>query len=200
MYNNNNKPCGKTSPTGSDDTEYIQYYGGLVFQQSTYSGGSPSYFDFYGDFYAGGSAYKSGGGSWSDSSDQRLKKNISDVDSKTALDKLTSLQVKEYQWINPDAHANDTGVHAAVMAQDLQKVFPDWVTKTDPIGADKDLLPSGDKALNVGYPNDFNAYLISALQELKKQNEELRTQSEKTQTDQQVQINELKKALEALKK
>jgi hypothetical protein len=149
------------------------------------------------------SAYKPSGGSWSATSDQRVKKDIVNLDSKTALDKLTSLQAKEYQWINPDAHANDTGVHAAIMAQDLQKVFPDWVTKTDPVGADKNIIPAGDQVLNVGYPNDFNAYLIEALKELKKENQDLQTQNSDKQTqlnNQQKEINAMQAAIANLQK
>jgi hypothetical protein len=149
------------------------------------------------------SAYKPSGGSWSATSDQRVKKDIVNLDSKTALDKLTSLQAKEYQWINPDAHTNDTGVHAAIMAQDLQKVFPDWVTKTDPVGADKNIIPAGDQVLNVGYPNDFNAYLIAALKELKQENQDLQTQNSDKQTqlnNQQKEINAMKAAIANLQK
>jgi hypothetical protein len=89
------------------------------------------------------------------------------------------------------------------MAQDLQKVFPDWVTKTDPVGADKNIIPAGDQVLNVGYPNDFNAYLIAALKELKQENQDLQTQNSDKQTqlnNQQKEINAMKAAIANLQK
>jgi hypothetical protein len=138
---------------------------------SSLGSGWAGYFD--GNLFAS-AGYQPGGGSWTASSDQRLKKNIVNIDSKTALDKIASLQGREFKWINPEEHGNEISTRAAVMAQDLQKVFPDWVGKLDPSGNDKKLIPAGEESLTVTYPNDFNAYLIEAIKELKKQNEELK--------------------------
>ena len=58
IYNDYNTPCGHTSPTGSNDSEYVDYYNGLVFQEgySNNSGYSvPSYFTSDGVLHLGSS-------------------------------------------------------------------------------------------------------------------------------------------------
>jgi hypothetical protein len=123
---------------------------------------------------ASDSAGKPNGGSWANSSDQRLKKDVKDISGQEALDKLSKLQGKTFEWINPEEHSAKSGeVRASVMAQNLKEVFPQWVTEIDASGKDKGLVGSDGKAYSISYPNDFNAYLIEAIKELKKQNEEL---------------------------
>ena len=126
-----------------------------------------------------GVQYKPSGGSWTASSDLRLKKDVSSISGTEALDKLSRLNGITYKWINPEEHNNDTSQRAAIMAQNLQQVFPDWVSKSDPTGKDQNLIPAGDSVLNVTYPNDFNAYLIEAIKELKKQNDDLKARLDK---------------------
>ncbi len=130
-----------------------------------------------------GTAGKPGGGSWSDSSDQRLKTNIKTLDQEDALEKLLKLQGITYDWINPEEHDSDS--HAGITAQNLESVFPDWVDETEPRGCDTDLIPDGDKSKTITYPHDFNAYLIESIralndqiQHLQKQNEILTQQNE----------------------
>ncbi len=55
VYNDFNTPCGITSPTGSNDSEFINYYQGLVFH--AYSG-SMSYFNNAGILFVGGGTGK----------------------------------------------------------------------------------------------------------------------------------------------
>jgi len=50
------------------------------------------------------SAGKPGGGSWSNSSDRRLKENIEDLD--PVLDRLLSMRPVSFDWINPHIHGN----------------------------------------------------------------------------------------------
>lgn len=124
-----------------------------------------------------GSAGKPGGGSWEDSSDERLKKDIAALGSREALEKITQLRGVTFSWINPEEHAE--GLHAGILAQDLEVVFPDWVGEVGPKGEDKALIPEGEKAKTISFPHDFNAYLIEAIKELKAQNKELRSEIEK---------------------
>jgi hypothetical protein len=65
------------------------------------------------------SAGKPGGGSWADSSDRRLKKDIKNLTG--ALDKIMQLQGVTYKWRNPDEHVS--GTRAGVIAQDMEEVF-----------------------------------------------------------------------------
>jgi hypothetical protein len=51
IYSDANSPCGYNSPTGSNDSEYFDYFAGLVFQPR--EGGSPSYFDSSGNLNVG---------------------------------------------------------------------------------------------------------------------------------------------------
>ena len=111
-----------------------------------------------------GSAAKTGGGTWADSSDIRLKKNISDLNSQDALDTICKLNGVIYEWINPEEHSE--GTRAGIIAQELENVFPEWVTERYPSGKDNDLIPSGRKIKSIQFPHDFNAYMIEAIKEL----------------------------------
>lgn len=127
-----------------------------------------------------GTASKPGGGSWADSSDERLKTDITGIDGQQALEKLTSLRGVTFQWKNPGEHGD--GVRAGVIAQDLEQVFPEWVTMMEPRGEDRDLVPEGETVRAISFPHDFNAYLIEAIKELKAQKDteiaSLKTQHE----------------------
>ena len=122
-------------------------------------------------FEVNGSAAKPGGGSWSNSSDRRLKKNIQNISGELALNKITQLQGVTFNWVNPGEHSE--GIRAGVIAQELEKVFPDWVEEVAAKGKDKELIPEGEKAKSISFPHDFNGYLIEAMKELKERNEAL---------------------------
>jgi len=123
-----------------------------------------------------GSAGKPGGGSWSDSSDRRLKKNIKNLTG--ALDKLTALKGISFEWINPEVHGQQTAPRAGLIAQDVEKVFPAWISDVEPAGRDLELVKEGEKAKALQFPHDFNAYLIEAIKELKAENESLRARTQ----------------------
>jgi len=108
------------------------------------------------------SAGKPGGGSWADSSDIRLKNNIRPINN--ALDKMLALKGITYQWKNPKEHGDMTGVYMGMIAQDVEKVFPEWV-KTD---------INGYKTLGfIG----FEALTTEAVRELKAENNELKAKN-----------------------
>ena len=73
-----------------------------------------------------GSAGKPGGGSWSNASDRRLKKNINDLDG--ALDDLLALRGVTFEYKDPDAINELHGTRIGMIAQEVEEVFPDWVS------------------------------------------------------------------------
>jgi len=125
--------------------------------------------------HVNGTAGKPGGGSWTAASDERLKTDISGIKGREALDKITSLRGVNFRWKNPGEHGE--GVQAGVLAQDLEKVFPGWVTRMEPMGEDRALVPEGERVRAVSFPHDFNAYLIEAIKELKGENDALKARN-----------------------
>ena len=119
-------------------------------------------------------------------SDKRLKNNIDKLDSRTALTKLLQLQGVSWEWANPEEHCGE--LKTGLLAQNMQSVFPDWVKTFEPNGADRGLIPAGEKALAISFPVEFNAYLIEAI----------RAQQQQLDT-QQAQIEELHAEVEVLK-
>lgn len=136
-----------------------------------------------------GTAGKPGGGTWADSSDERLKKNVQPLTG--ALDKLIQLRGVAFEWINPEEHSvqgsvqekelytsgiqekgaykDKEGIKSGLIAQDVEKVFPDWVLEIEPEGKDKELVTEGEKIKAIYFPHAFNAYVIEALRELKEE-------------------------------
>lgn len=129
---------------------------------------SPSY-----TLHVNGSAGKPGGGSWSNASDERLKKEIKPLTG--ALDKLIQLQGVNFEWVNPEEHGNQSGTQAGLVAQEVEKVFPEWVSEIDPAGKDKEQVAEGEKIKSLYFPHGFNAYLVEAIKELRAQNEALKS-------------------------
>ncbi len=121
--------------------------------------------------HVNGTAGKPGGGSWSDSSDARLKENIEPIDGQRALDVLNQLQGVTFEWINPEEHS--AGTRAGLIAQDVEEVFPDWVEEREPQGSDAALIPAGEKAKALYFPHDYNAYMIEAVKALDAENQAL---------------------------
>ncbi len=124
------------------------------------------------DLEVSGVARKPGGGQWSTLSDKRLKRNIQAMSSAEALDQVNKLNPVTFEWVNPEQHGGKTREYGFI-AQEVELVFPAWVDEANTQGKDKKLVEG--KAKSVNLPNEFNAYLISAIQELKKQNEALKS-------------------------
>src|SRR5262245_15467683 len=108
-----------------------------------------------------GAATKPGGGSWTSPSDQRLKKNITSFKA-GVLDRLLKLRGVSYEWKEPEKFGNQTGAQIGLVADEVEKVFPDWV------GVDA----QGYKTLTI---RGFEALTIEALRELQQANTELRS-------------------------
>jgi hypothetical protein len=72
-----------------------------------------------------GTAGKPGGGSWAVSSDERLKKDVADLQG--ALSSLLKLRGVTFEYKDPNAINELDGQRIGVIAQEVEKVFPDWV-------------------------------------------------------------------------
>jgi hypothetical protein len=123
-----------------------------------------------------GSAAKPGGGSWSDSSDARLKKDIKTIEN--ALDKINKLNPVNFEWINPEEHHNQNNI-SGFIAQEMKEVFPDFINEVNPIGKDKDIVGENEKIYALTLSFKFDAYLVKAIQELNQQNQDLKSRLDK---------------------
>ncbi len=78
-----------------------------------------------------GTAAKPGGGSWSTTSDIRLKHDMQPLTG--TLDTLLSLHGFSYEYNDDEVRAQRAlpGRQVGLIAQDVQRVFPDWVSTRD---------------------------------------------------------------------
>lgn len=110
-------------------------------------------------------AGKPSGGSWSASSDERLKTNIVGIGD--GLERLLKLQPVSFDWRNPDLHGGATS-SAGFIAQNVKSEFPGWVTETPCTGADCDLVGGAttSPAYSLSLPFEFDAMVVSALKNI----------------------------------
>jgi endosialidase-like protein len=129
---------------------------------------------------ASNSAGKPGGGSWSDTSDRRLKTNVATLDGATALAKLQQLRPVTFSWVNPRVHAND-GVPGGFIAQEIARVFPEFVGNIPCEGADCALVGgAGRSEYDLNLPFKFDAYVVASIQQLGKEVVELKHRTSAT--------------------
>ncbi|HET6646245.1 MAG TPA: tail fiber domain-containing protein [Pyrinomonadaceae bacterium] len=113
-----------------------------------------------GDFRLAGAARKLGGGGWTIQSDSRLKKDV--VPITEALEKLLQLHGFNFEWRDPERMGNLSGPQMGLVAQEVEKVFPEWVSKDS----------QGYSELTL---RGFEALVIEALRELKLEVDDLKT-------------------------
>jgi hypothetical protein len=140
-----------------------------------------------GDLTVDGSGHSNLG--WSSPSDERLKKDV--VPLTGALEKLSQLRGVQFYWKEPEKMGNLTGSQMGLVAQEVEKVFPEWVA----VG------PNGYKALNF---RGFEALVIEALRELKTEVENLKKRPQKKdvtieQAPMAEEVRELKTEIESFK-
>lgn len=178
-------------PTNTTDAgNYIGFYespyhhaaagikvGGILVSDS-YSYGTPD----NNSIIIKGTAYKPGGGSWTAYSDKRLKTNVNSMNAKTALDKVSKLRGVTFEWKNQKTHDSEKGIQYGFIAQEVEKIFPEWVEKQDPLTGDKALL-NGDKAYTVNLPTGFDAHMVEAIKELATKHETKDAQIKSLQTE-----------------
>ena len=122
-------------------------------------------------------------------SDYRFKENVVNIPD-GILDKLTSLRPITYTH-SSDFDDDTATAHSGFIAHEVQEVFPEFVTGTkDALYTQEDLDARGDQTTvteSVGDPlyqtvayskKEWNVYIIKALQELKAENEALKTRIE----------------------
>ncbi|HEX2741097.1 MAG TPA: tail fiber domain-containing protein [Rubrobacter sp.] len=109
-----------------------------------------------------GSAAKPGGGSWSVSSDERLKKRVRSLDN--VLDRLSRLRGVSFEWKKPEEQGGLTGTQLGLVAQEVEEVFPEWV----------DTDQNGYKMLTI---RGFEALTVEALKELVAENKTLQAKN-----------------------
>lgn len=104
--------------------------------------------------FDGGNAELSG--SLSQSSDERLKTNITSLDASSSLSAIDSLNPVTFNWIDPDQGG---ALQLGFIAQQVQQVFPNLVSTTSATA----LTPDGTLSLNyIGLISP----IVSAVQEL----------------------------------
>ena len=94
-------------------------------------------------------------GVWTNLSDGTLKQNVMDLNG--GLNKIEKLRPVTFEWKNAGVMGREKGAHMGFVAQDVEKVLPEWV-KTDSDGY-KWLQKEGVEAL-----------LVQAIQELEERN------------------------------
>lgn len=110
-----------------------------------------------------GSAFKPGGGSWSSISDARKKKNIQPRTH--TLAQLLQLRATTFEYIDPTVTGTGPGVHTGFIAQEVETVFPEWVSE----------LEDGTKFLSI---SGFEALTVEALRELDTTNKKVAAENE----------------------
>jgi hypothetical protein len=107
-----------------------------------------------------------GGGDWGTISDERIKKDIQDYSG--GLKVVNTLKPKQFKW-NMDFEENrlvrQEGTEIGWTAQSMNEVYPKWVSNTGRSYKDDDGLVVDD-VMVVATTSDFNAIVISAIQEL----------------------------------
>jgi hypothetical protein len=126
------------------------------------------------DLEVNGTAGKPGGGSWSVSSDARLKEGIAPLEG--SLDRLLSLRGVSFRYKDPDSIHELHGTQIGMVAQDVEKVFPQWVDEGP--GGYKRLTVRGFEALTVEALRDLKTRQDEQIRALKTENDELRSRLE----------------------
>ena len=122
-----------------------------------------------------GSAGKPGGGSWTVASDRRLKKNVRPLSG--ALDKLLAIHGVNFEYIDPAKINELSGERMGLIAQEVEKVFPDWV-ETGKDGY-KRVTVRGLEALVVEALRELQAKHVDEMKRRDTENSELRGRLEK---------------------
>lgn len=136
----------------------------------------------FGGYFTSGSNYANlpwNGAGWATASDKKLKTDINEISGPAALAKLSQIRGVSYKW---KTHP-ESGEHLGVIAQEVEKVFPQLV-RVDHITGN----------LNVEY-NGLIAPLISAVNELKADNDNLRAELKAANDN----YRDLRQELDALK-
>lgn len=132
-----------------------------------------------------GSAFKPGGGNWSVLSDERTKTGIAPIIG--AMDTLSDLRPVTFKYRDPSHPLYAPGTLRGFIAQDVQKVIPEWVV---PVGdtynavGDSDTLGltmTGYEALVVAAFQELRTEKDNQIQSLQAENDELRARLDRVE-------------------
>ncbi|HVW27299.1 MAG TPA: tail fiber domain-containing protein [Polyangiaceae bacterium] len=126
VYGSGVTGVGGLSTTNGGVGVYGLYYNSTAVGYGVYGQSGPA---GYAGYFAGNVAYT---GSLTHVSDIRLKKNIKPLDGAAAIDLALKLHGVTFEWKDPGEHSGP-GTQWGFIAQDVEKVFPNWV-KTDANG------------------------------------------------------------------
>jgi hypothetical protein len=104
--------------------------------------------------HVNGDAAKPGGGSWSSTSDLRLKQNINDLHG--SLNALLALRGVSFEYIDAEEIHELPGQRLGMIAQEVEEVFPDWIHEGE----------DGFKRLTY---RGFEAVVVEAMRELREE-------------------------------
>jgi Chaperone of endosialidase len=113
-------------------------------------------------FGSDGSAWKPGGGAWTATSDRRVKRDITPLDG--SLDKLLELRGVNFYYTDLTVPGASAGLKTGFVAQEVESVFPEWVTEFS-----GDPAHPGLKAVTI---TGFEALTVEALRELRSEKDE----------------------------
>ena len=96
------------------------------------------------------------------------------------IDLYQQLHGVTFQWKDPASQGNMTGTYTGMIAQDVEKVFPEWIA-TDSNGF-KTLTVIGFEGVVVEALRDLRAEKDAEIEALREENEKLRTRLERLET------------------
>ncbi|OGS36805.1 MAG: hypothetical protein A2293_00925 [Elusimicrobia bacterium RIFOXYB2_FULL_49_7] len=169
LYYHTNRDGLQFFGTGGADTVLIKGNGNVGIGTTN----PTNKLEIIGNLFVHGSCVNTTSEHWTRSSDARLKRNIKALSE--ALDKLLELRGVNYEWKEPSRHDNLSGTQMGFVAQEVERVFPDWVS------TDND----GYKGINM---RGFDALAVEAIRTLKTENDELSKKNKALETK----IEELK--------
>ena len=138
----------------------------------------------FGNFHCSGTP-STPSGAWTVSSDARLKKNIKPIQG--SLSRLLALRSVEFEFIEPRKTDHEDRVYAGFIAQEVEKVFPEWVS------ADT----NGFKRIAL---QGFESQAVQALRELRAEKDKQVKALEDKLSTQAAQLAAQEKRLAALEK
>jgi len=121
VFNSPGVPNGLQFRTDTNDTQMV-----ITDEGDVGIGTSAPMFQLH---LSANSAAKPTSNAWTVSSDARLKKNIQPITH--ALDDLLALHGVTYQWRDPASQGNMAGTYTGLIAQDVERVFPEWISEDD---------------------------------------------------------------------
>lgn len=124
-------------------------------------------------FDSAAAAYKPGGGTWTSTSDARVKTNITPITD--AATRIMALKPSSFDYKAPEAHAGRVSDRGFI-AQEFELVYPHSVSESSMISdAEQSFFVEGDTIKALGLNPDFFADLVALVQEQQTTIEDLRS-------------------------